>query len=90
MEDELFGRGPLGRVLCVSERVRQEYLEHYPDSAERLFVVENGVDLKRFQPGLRAAAVEQLDLGDAPRPWLVFAGQDGERKGFDRLSWRAF
>jgi glycosyltransferase involved in cell wall biosynthesis len=88
LERELVEDGRARRVACVSELVRQEFLARYPLAAERLVVIDNGVDLERFDPRRRADLGTPLRarLSIAPdEPVVAFAGADGRRKGFDVL-----
>ena len=88
LERELVEGGRARRVVCVSELVREELLRRYPDAGERLVVIDNGVDLERFDPRRR------VELGPALRARLgiardarvvAFAGADGRRKGLREL-----
>lgn len=76
------------KVICVSETVREEFTRHYPDSARRLVVVPNGVDLDRHHPRLRSRAREQLLAKSGfsdDAPLLSFVGRNAELKGLDIL-----
>jgi glycosyltransferase involved in cell wall biosynthesis len=50
-----------GRVICVSERVREQVLEGVGRSC-RTSVVYNGVDPELFSPGVESRSAEQLIL----------------------------
>ncbi|MCA8981792.1 MAG: glycosyltransferase family 4 protein [Planctomycetes bacterium] len=76
------------KVICVSETVREEFARHYPESANRLVVVPNGVDLDRHHPRLRRRAREKLFAKCAFRddaPLISFVGRNAELKGLDIL-----
>ena len=80
--------GGAHRIVCVSELVRQEFLEHWPASRERLVVIENGIDLERFSPARRAGAGADLRrrLQAGPRTCVVaFIGRNPELKGLPTL-----
>jgi UDP-glucose:(heptosyl)LPS alpha-1,3-glucosyltransferase len=83
----LSGRGAK-RIVCVSELVREELAREYPACADRLVVVENGVDLERFHPRERSVAGsglrEELELPYGT-PLLAFSARDPELKGLPRL-----
>lgn len=52
-ETELLRR-PQAQVIAVSEFVARQVRENFPETAPRLHVIHNGVDLKRFTPENRA------------------------------------
>ena len=88
LERRALADGGARRVVCVSELVRRELLDHYPSSAPRLVLVPNGLDLERFQVGARAAAREALATrtGAAPdEPILAFSGRNPKLKGLGLL-----
>lgn len=70
--------------VCVSEGVAAELAEHYPQLAQRVLTIHNGVDLTTFAPGARErdarAARSELQI---PENLLValFVGGEWERKG---------
>ncbi len=72
--------------VCVSEGVAQEMRAHYPELAERLLTIYNGVDTERFAPGAHAedAAALRSRLGiGAQRLVAAFVGSEWERKGLE-------
>lgn len=80
--------GGARKIVCVSELVRAEFLEHWPASAERLVVIENGIDLERFSAARRASAGAELrrKLQAGPRTCVVaFIGRNPELKGLPTL-----
>lgn len=80
--------GGARRVVCVSELVRQELLDFYPSSAQRLTVVPNGLDLECFHVGVRADARASLAarIGAASdEPILTFVGRNAKLKGLPVL-----
>lgn len=76
------------KVICVSQTVREEFALHYPESAARLVVVPNGVDLERFHPRLRTRSRAKLLAAAGFRddaPLLTFVGRNAAFKGLDIL-----
>jgi UDP-glucose:(heptosyl)LPS alpha-1,3-glucosyltransferase len=72
-------------VLCNSRFVADEIARRHGVPASRLEVIYNGVDLERFHPRRRDAALESLraELG-LDGPVALFAGSGFARKGLDR------
>lgn len=68
LERRALADGGARRVVCVSELVRRELLDHYPSSAPRLVLVPNGLDLERFQVGARAATRSSRAWGCCSTP----------------------
>jgi UDP-glucose:(heptosyl)LPS alpha-1,3-glucosyltransferase len=70
--------------VCVSEGVADEVREHYPRIGDRVITIHNGVDTRRFAPGVRrndARALRQaLDVSDEQLVAL-FVGSEWDRKG---------
>jgi glycosyltransferase involved in cell wall biosynthesis len=72
------------RYVCVSEGVADEVRRHYPELAERVMTIHNGVDTRAFKPGLRAADAAALGARlSLPEGGLVaaFVGGEWDRKG---------
>jgi glycosyltransferase involved in cell wall biosynthesis len=70
--------------VCVSDGVAGELREHFPELAERVVAIHNGVDTGAFAPGTRTreAAAWRERLGVAPqRLVLAFVGGDWGHKG---------
>ena len=89
LERELLESGRARRVVCVSELVRDELERLYPACADRTVVVENGVDLARFDPELNRDAGDRLRASLAlgrGTPLLVFAARDPVLKGLGPLA----
>ncbi len=76
---------PTQWIHCNSEMVARQITERHGVPPQRLVVIHNGVDLKRFNPTRNARAGkrlrEELDADDAP-VW-AFAGSGFRRKGLD-------
>jgi glycosyltransferase involved in cell wall biosynthesis len=72
--------------VCVSNGVAQEMREHYPELADRMLTIHNGVDTELFTPGARAqdarALRRALGIGEG-RLVAAFVGSEWERKGLE-------
>ncbi len=70
--------------VCVSDGVAGEVREHYPELADRVMTIHNGIDTDAYTPGVRAdeAMAMRAELR-IPRERLVavFVGSEWERKG---------
>lgn len=78
----------LQRIIAVSDEVRQDIATHYPFASDRVTVLYNGVDQRRFHPSRRAAMRETLRARwNVPREarMVLFVGSGFARKGLDRL-----
>jgi UDP-glucose:(heptosyl)LPS alpha-1,3-glucosyltransferase len=88
IERRQFQPGHYKRIVAVSENVKRELMATYAVPAGKITVIYNGVDHKRFHPGLRGKFREsirkqwQVPL-DAPT--VLFIGSGFRRKGLDRL-----
>lgn len=67
----------IDRALAVSETAREYVNRHFPGPVE---IVPNGVDLKRFRPG-----VPRLERFDDGVPNILFVGRFDPRKGIPEL-----
>jgi len=80
--------GGAGQVICPSSLVADELKRCHPNAAAPRTVIENGVDLDRFHPGLRTDARAQLHsrLG-LPRdlPVIVTGARNPLLKGVPHL-----
>jgi sugar transferase (PEP-CTERM/EpsH1 system associated) len=72
------------RTLLVSAEEARRFAELAPEVAPRLAALDNGVDLRRFDP---AATYLNPFAGDAPA--IVFTGSMGYRPNIDAVSWFA-
>jgi glycosyltransferase involved in cell wall biosynthesis len=61
------------RVIAVSERTRQDLIERYKASPERVVVIHNGVDHQRFHPAEVDPAVVARRYG-VPHPFVLCIG----------------
>jgi UDP-glucose:(heptosyl)LPS alpha-1,3-glucosyltransferase len=74
--------------VCVSEGVAEEVRTHFPELAERVLTIHNGVDTMRFAPArhLEQARALRASLGiDQERLVAVMVGGEWERKGLGPL-----
>jgi len=75
-------------ILAISHMVKQNIIQHYGVSPERIEVVYNGVDLDRFNPRNREIhrrlIREQYGVKDSDFV-ILFAGSGFERKGVKYL-----
>jgi UDP-glucose:(heptosyl)LPS alpha-1,3-glucosyltransferase len=70
--------------VCVSQGVAEEMRTHYPEVAERVLTIHNGVDTEAFAPGAhtQAALAMRSRLGIAPeRLVAVFVAREWGHKG---------
>jgi len=67
--------------IAVSNKVKNELVKYYHAPRERIIVIPNGVDLKRFKPRNKFTARAMFNL---PRDAkiILFVGGDLDRKGF--------
>lgn len=74
----------LRAVICNSRLVRDEMQRYYGVAAEKLVLIENGVDLDDFHPRLaaqwRASQRQALGIDDVT-PVFLYVGSGFERKG---------
>jgi UDP-glucose:(heptosyl)LPS alpha-1,3-glucosyltransferase len=70
--------------VCVSEGVAEEIRVHYPQLADRVLTIHNGVDTDTFAPGAHGARAhalrERLGIEDG-RLVAAFVGSEWKRKG---------
>ena len=70
--------------VCVSEGLSEEISEHYPELADRVLTIHNGIDTKSFVPGMRRADADGMRAALAiarERLVAVFVASEWERKG---------
>ena len=82
LEQSLFSGGNTKRVIAGSQIVKDEIVNLYGYSADKIDIVRNGVPLEKFRfgPELREKSREQLNL-KSDQIGLLFAGSGWERKG---------
>lgn len=87
-ERAMFAHPALRAVICNSHLVRDEIVDYYGVAADKLVVIENGVDLERFHPERAAAhraALRQSLAIPATAPVFLYVGNGFARKGVPRL-----
>ncbi len=83
-----FRANRMAAFVCVSDGVADELRHHYPELAERVLTIHNGVDTDAFAPGVRRAEAADLrtSLGIAEdRLVAAFVGSEWEGKGLRPL-----
>ena len=86
LEERLFTDSGLRRVIANSQQVKEEIIRHYQLEPQRLAVIYNGIDRRRFRPleePQRAAL--KAELGASSGPIVLFAGSGFGRKGLTYL-----
>jgi UDP-glucose:(heptosyl)LPS alpha-1,3-glucosyltransferase len=84
MEKRVLTGGRARKVIAISESSRREVLKHYSLPEGRVITIYNGVDLQRFNPGVRAALRGQMRKRwgiEANEMAVLFVGNDFRRKG---------
>lgn len=82
-EKTLFHSPQLKAVICNSEMVKAEIIEHFDIDPKKLRVIYSGVDLVRFHPDQRqqrSAVLRKLNIPTSSTVY-VFIGSGFERKG---------
>ena len=88
LERRQFQPGNYKRVLAVSAEVKRELLATYAIPENKITVIHNGVDEKRFHLGLRdkfRALMRKQWRIPTDAPTVLFVGNGFRRKGLDRL-----
>jgi glycogen synthase len=71
------------RVIAVSNRMREDILQHFRVDPARAVVIHNGIDPARYR---RTAARDALDRLGVREPFVLFVGRITDQKGiFDLL-----
>lgn len=87
-EAAMFRHPNLRAVICNSHMVRNDIARRFPETADKLHVIYNGIDLAHFHPGLRALHrdVVRTKLGtDGTAPVILYVGSGYARKGVATL-----
>lgn len=87
-EAAMLGSPALKAVICNSVLVRDEMQRYYGVAANKLVLIENGVDLDDFHPRLAAQwrSSQRQALGIAEEtPVFLYVGSGFERKGVAQL-----
>ncbi len=88
IERRQFQPGGYQRIIAVSEEVRRDLVRQYAVPRERIVVLYNGVDQRRFHPSLRDRVRAQVRARwQIPQesPLVLFVGSGFRRKGLDFL-----
>ncbi|HEX3911277.1 MAG TPA: glycosyltransferase family 4 protein [Solirubrobacteraceae bacterium] len=85
-----YGRAARSKTtfVGVSEGIAAEVREHFPQLAERVISIHNGVDTEVFDPrrnAVRAAELRAHLQVESARLVAVFVGSEWERKGLEPL-----
>ncbi len=88
IERRQFQPGSYQRIIAVSDEVRRDLMGQYAIPRERITVLYNGVDERRFHPSLRdtfrAKVRERWQIPESA-PLVLFVGNGFRRKGLDFL-----
>ncbi len=86
IEKELFSKTRL--IIANSKMVKDQIIKHYAVPEERIAIIYNGVDLKRFSPEnkykWREGVRNSLNISEGSK-LLLFVGSGFERKGLKTL-----
>lgn len=80
LEARTFDPANTGRIIVNSNMVKGEIRRHFPFPEDRIHLVRNGVEVKRFQSGKRAETRARFGVKD-DEFLLLFVGSGWERKG---------
>jgi D-inositol-3-phosphate glycosyltransferase len=83
VETERLLAGNCDQIIATTEREKEDLVQHYGASPERISIVPCGVNLDLFQPMDRETAKRQLGFGD--HKVVLFVGRIEPLKGIDRL-----
>lgn len=72
-------------IICVSEAVRQYHLAGLNVMPDKLFVIENGIDLKRFETPVSTVETRRKLGLDPAGSWIVIVGRLIPLKGHKYL-----
>ncbi len=87
-ERRLFHNPRVRAIICISQMVKREIMQHYGVAEDRLHVVYNGVDTQAFHPRLKQEHATRVRAGfGIPEDAIVFlfVGSGFERKGIPVL-----
>lgn len=86
MDRRIFENPDLKVLFTNSNMVKKELLSLFKIAPEKIQVVANGIDFKKFIPRCGSKREAQLKLGLKPqKTQLLFIGNDYKRKGLDFL-----
>ena len=94
IERRQFESPHLKKIIAVSNAVKRDVLANYRITEDKIAVVYNGVDARRFHPELRCEQRRHMrSCWKIPEnaPIVLFVGSGFRRKGLDRLLrlWRS-
>jgi len=85
-EAAMFRHPNLKAVICNSRMVKDDITRRFPETAGKLHVIYNGIDLAHFHPGLRGEFRQAMrEKVGATVPVILFVGSGYERKGVATL-----
>jgi UDP-glucose:(heptosyl)LPS alpha-1,3-glucosyltransferase len=84
LESQTFDPANTRHLIVNSNMVRREILQHFKFPQERVHLVRNGVEVKRFQNGKRMETRARFGVGDNDF-LILFVGSGWERKGLGFL-----
>jgi len=88
IEKQIFKPDHYGYIIANSGLCKQQILRYYNVPEDRVEVIYNGVDVNRFNPGVRsryrAAVRTKLSLSDDTRV-MLFVSRNYKRKGLEQL-----
>lgn len=83
-ERAMYTSPQLRAVICISQMVKRNVMQHYGVAENKLHVIYGDIDSEKFHPGLRdehrASMRKQLNIPD-DAPVAIFVGSGFERKG---------
>lgn len=72
-------------VIAVSNGMKRDILSVYPNvAAERVHVIENGIDPEEYKPDPKTDVLERVGI-DPSQPYIVFVGRITRQKGVVHL-----
>lgn len=75
----------LRALICNSNMVKNEFIHYYNFDSNKIYVVHNGVEWKRFEEPFNESIEKKYEirkeLGLDNRFWLLYVGSGYERKG---------
>ena len=88
LEKRQFHSTRLKKIIAVSAEVKRDIMANYGVSSDKISVLYNGVDERRFHPETRARSGQALRARwniPPDAPLVLFVGSGFHRKGLDRL-----
>ena len=88
VEKQIFRSGNYHQIIANSRMCKRQAMHYYQVPEDRIKVIYNGVDLKRFNPGVRdtcrAEMQEKLHINDEDTV-VLFVSRNYKRKGLRHL-----